>query len=420
VGNYTITYVNAPLVINKLDATITASATSLVYNGQTQSQGSAVLSGFVAGDSVQASGLASGRNAGSYLSSLSATGADVGNYNITYSNASLNISRRPASLSALGQTVVYNGQTQSLNGTQGSGFVAGDALSFGGLPSGRNVGQYTSAMTVSGADAANYDVTLGSATLTITPKTASVTARPERVTYNGQTQQQSAALLEGFVAGDDIRVSGLASGRNAGVYGSNALATGQDVGNYSITYQQGALTIDKAPLQFVGTLAADKQYDGNTQASVTPGRITGLVGNESLSVLSLSGQFDTAEPGSDKPVTVVYGLGDGQNGGLAANYDWSPVKVTANIRREASSYQAAPEASRPVGQYSRLTYIGFGGLTGMGMSAAKGQLYYPVRNTDAQQCTPRKLEECICEQPQEGAVEICYPNGVGKQAAQLP
>jgi hypothetical protein len=307
----------------------------------------------------------------------------------------------------LGQTVVYNGQTQSLNGTQGSGFVAGDALSFGGLPSGRNVGQYTSAMTVSGADAANYDVTLGSATLTITPKTASVTARPERVTYNGQTQQQSAALLEGFVAGDDIRVSGLASGRNAGVYGSNALATGQDVGNYSITYQQGALTIDKAPLQFVGTSAADKQYDGNTQASVTPGRITGLVGNESLNVLSLSGQFDTAEPGSDKPVTVVYGLGDGQNGGLAANYDWSPVKVTASVRREASSYQAAPEASRPVGQYSRLSYIGFGGLTGVG--AATGQLHYPIRNTDAQQCTPRKLEECICEQPQPGALEICYP-----------
>jgi hypothetical protein len=418
VSNYNITYVNAPLVINKLDATITASATSWVYNGQTQSQGAAVLSGFVAGDSVQATGLASGRNAGSYLSSLSASGADVGNYNITYNNASLNISRRPASLSALGQTVVYNGQTQSLNGTQGSGFVAGDALNFGGLPSGRHVGQYSSAMTVSGADAANYDVTLGSATLTITPKTASVAARPERVTYNGQTQQQSAAVLDGFVAGDDIRISGLASGRNAGAYGSNVLATGQDVGNYSITYQQGALTIDKAPLQLVGTSAADKVYDGNTQASVTPGRITGLVGNESLSVLSLSGQFDTAEPGSDKLVTVVYGLGDGQNGGLAANYDWSPVKVTASIRRDTRPHQAAPETSRPAGQYSRLTYIGFGGLTGMG--ADTGQLHYPVRNTDAQQCSPRKLEECICERPQEGALEICYPNGVAKQAVQLP
>jgi hypothetical protein len=168
----------------------------------------------------------------------------------------------------------------------------------------------------------------------------------------------------------------------------------------------------------VGTSAADKVYDGNTQASVTPGRITGLVGNESLSVLSLSGQFDTAEPGSDKPVTVVYGLGDGQNGGLAANYDWSPVKVTASIRREASSHQATPEAPRPVGKYSRLTYLGFGGLTGVG--AATGQVYYAARNTDAQQCTPRKLEECICERPQEGALEICYPKGEAEPVAQLP
>jgi hypothetical protein len=94
------------------------------------------------------------------------------------------------------------------------------------------------------------------------------------------------------------------------------------------------------------------------------------------------------------------------------------VKVTANIRREASPNQAAPAASRPVGQYSRLTYLGFGGLTGVG--AATGQVYYAARNTDAQQCTPRKLEECICERPQEGALEICYPKGEAEPVAQLP
>ncbi|WP_346308835.1 YDG domain-containing protein [Limnohabitans sp.] len=418
-GNYAITYVDSQNgTIDRANANLAAQASSTVYNGAVQSQSGIAYSGFVAGDDVQATGLASGRNAGSYLSSLSATGTDAGNYNITYSNAALSITRRPASLSALGQTVVYNGLVQSLNGTQGTGFVAGDALSFGGLPSGRNVGQYSSAMTVSGADAANYDITLGSATLIITPKSASVTARPEHVTYNGQTQQSSAAVLEGFVAGDDIRVSGLASGRNAGVYGSNVLASGQDAGNYSITYQQGALTIDKAPLQFVGTLAANKVYDGNSQASVTAGSIMGLVGSETLSIDTVQGQFDSAEPGSNKPVTVVYGLGDGQNGGLVANYDWSPVTVTASIRREAVPNQATPEASRSVARYSRLSYIGFGGLTNMG--AATGQLYYPIRNTDAQQCTPRKLEECICEQAQEGALEICYPQSRGQVSASGP
>jgi hypothetical protein len=367
---------------------------------------------------VQATGLASGRNAGSYLSSLSATGADVGNYNITFNNASLNISRRPASLSALGQTVVYNGLVQSLNGTQGSGFVAGDALSFGGLPSGRNVGQYSSAMTVSGADAANYDITLGNATLTITPKSASVTAQPERVTYNGQTQLQSSALLEGFVAGDDIQVSGLASGRNAGVYGSNVLASGQDVGNYSITYQQGALTIDKAPLQFVGTSAADKVYDGNTQASVTPGSISGLVGSETLSIESVQGQFDSAEMGTAKPVQVVYGLSDGSNSGLVTNYQWSPVTVKASITSDTTVQAHAPEVVRNANPISRLSFLGFGGLVRMG--ATTGQLFYAIRLNDTRTCSPLQLEGCICEQPQGQSLEVCYPAEMAQQAAKKP
>ncbi|WP_346308797.1 YDG domain-containing protein, partial [Limnohabitans sp.] len=156
-----------------------------------------------------------------------------------------------------------------------------------------------------------------------------------------------------------------------------------------------------------GTSAANKVYDGNTQASVTPGSITGLVGSETLSIDTVQGQFDTPEPSNNKPVTVVYGLGDGQNGGLVANYDWSPVKATASIRREAIANQAAPETPRAVGPYSRLTYMGFGGLTNMG--AATGSLYVAVRQADAQQCSPQKLEACICEQAQEGALEICYP-----------
>jgi autotransporter-associated beta strand protein len=407
-GNYTITYLqDSQSQITPAAASISAPGTSVVYNGQTQSQGDALLSGFVPGDNVQAMGLASGRNAGSYQSSLSASGTDVGNYSITYNNAALTISKRSASLSALGQTVVYNGQTQSLNGTQGSGFLASDALNFGGLPSGRNVGQYTSALTVSGADAANYDVTLGSATLTIMPKGASITARPERVTYNGQTQQQSAALLEGFVAGDDIQVSGLASGRNAGVYSSNVQAFGQDVANYSISYQQGALTVDKAPLQFVGTKAADKMYDGNTDARVTAGTLSGLVGTETLNIDSVQGQFGSPEMGMAKPVQVVYGLSDGANGGLVSNYQWSPVTVQANITGSTTEHAPAPEPLRKVTPFSRLSFLGFGGLVRSG--ASTGQLFYPARNNDQRTCTPLQMEDCLCEQAPAGSMQVCYP-----------
>jgi hypothetical protein len=338
-GNYTIAYLHdTQSQITPATASISAPATSVVYNGQTQSQGAAVLNGFVAGDNVQAIGLASGRNAGSYASSLSATGADVGNYTITYNNAALTIAKRPASLSALGQSVVYN----------------------------------------------------------------------------GQTQQQSAAVLEGFVAGDDIQVSGLASGRNAGVYGANVLAFGQDVPNYSITYQQGALTIDKAPLQFVGTSAASKVYDGITLARVTAGTLSGLVGNEMLHIDSVQGQFDSAEIGMGKPVQVVYGLSDGANGGLVSNYQWSPVTVQANITGSATEHAPAPESVRQVSPYSRLSYLGFGGLVRTG--ATTGHLFYAIQNNDTRTCSPLQLEGCICEQPREQSLQVCYPADQGRQA----
>jgi hypothetical protein len=225
-------------------------------------------------------------------------------------------------------------------------------------------------------------------------------------------------VLEGFIAGDDIRVSGLASGRNAGVYGSNVLVSGQDAGNYSITYQQGALTIDKAPLQFVGTSAADKQYDGNTQASVTPGSIAGLMGSETLNIDSVKGEFDSAELGMAKPVQVVYGLSDGANGGLIANYQWSPVTVKASITGDTTRQAPAPTVVRNANPISRLSYIGFGGLVRMG--ATTGQLSYAIQPTDTRTCSPMQLEGCICEQPKGQSLAICYPAERAQQAAKLP
>jgi hypothetical protein len=238
------------------------------------------------------------------------------------------------------------------------------------------------------------------------------------VTYNGQTQQQSASLLEGFVAGDDIRVSGLASGRNAGVYGSNVLATGQDVGNYSITYQQGELTIDKAPLQFVGTSAANKVYDGKTEARVTAGSITGLMGTETLSIDTVQGQFDSPEMGVSKPVQVVYGLSDGANGGLVANYQWSPVTVNAGITGNTSVQAPAPEMIRNVQPTSRLSFLGFGGFVRTG--AATGQLFYALPAKGPSTCSPMKLEGCICEQPKGQSLEVCYPADMAQQAGKVP
>ena len=293
--------------------------------------------------------------------------------------------------------------------------MAGDALTFSGLPSGRHVGKYTSAMTVSGADAGNYEITVGNGTLTITPKEARVLAADQSVTYNGNTQIQNAAEQQGFIAGDEIVVAGLASGRNAGTYSSNLSVSGADAKNYAIRYQQGSLTIQKARLLFVGTKAADKLADGTTSAQVQAGSISGLIGNESLRITSVTGQFDNPFAGTDKPVQVVYGLSNGQNGGLASNYEWSPTVVKANITAPSYSNLSLTEVATPKNTYSRLYFQGFGGLGGVG--AATGQATYTVRQNNAQACSPKNLEDCLCERPFESsAMEICYPAEQGPQA----
>ncbi|WP_291921340.1 YDG domain-containing protein, partial [Limnohabitans sp.] len=186
----------------------------------------------------------------------------------------------------------------------------------------------------------------------------------------------------------------------------------------SITYQQGALTIDKAPLQFVGTSAANKVYDGNTLASVTAGTITGLVGSETLNIDTVQGQFDSAEMGTAKPVTVVYGLSDGANGGLVANYQWSPVTVKASITGDTSVQAPSPEVIRDAKPISRLSFLGFGGLVRMG--ATTGQLFYALQAKDTRTCSPLQLEGCICEQPKGQSLEVCYPAEMAQQAVQLP
>ena len=414
-GNYSIEYVNnVDSLINKANASISAPATSVIYNGQTQYQGGAVLSGFVVGDDVRASGLASGRNVGTYRSSLSASGADVSNYNIAFNNEALSIGKKAANLSVMNQTVVYNGTTQTLNGTESAGFIAGDDLKFGGLPSGRQVGAYTAALTVSGADAGNYDVTAGNGTLTITPKQAQLIAKAQTRVYNGKTQIQDAADMQGFVAGDDVSVTGWAQGLHAGVYGSHLTVGGADAGNYNIRIEQADLMIQKAPLSFVGTSVADKLADGTTTAQVTPGRIQGLVGDETLNITTVSGAFDSPVPGMNKSVRVVYGLANGQNGGVVSNYDWSPVTAQANIMVAQGLNVFENAIATPPVTYSRLYFQGFGGLGGVGATINPTGYNIMVKNSQA--CTPQKLEKCVCERPAGSALEVCFPTERNVQA----
>ena len=110
------------------------------------------------------------------------------------------------------------------------------------------------------------------------------------------------------------------------------------LGNYDVTYNTGQLTITKKAITGSFT-AADKVYDGNTDATVTNRDLTGLVGDDAVSLVGGSAAFDTKNAGTAKTVTLTGATLSGADAGnytlesvatAKANITPKPITVTAD------------------------------------------------------------------------------------------
>jgi uncharacterized membrane protein len=210
------------------------------------------------------------KDAGTYT--VVASYASGSNYNPASSSATITISPKAATVTALNQTITYGGSPdlmQNSNTVQVSGLVSGDSLSVNlsvsGAPASGHapVGSYT--ITPSGLTSSNYSITYVGGTLMVTPKALTVTASDASRTY-GALDPTFTYTLSGFVPGEDATT--------AGVTGSPVLGTtatrASDVGTYAITVAAGTLaaanydfpnlvagklTITRAPL----TITADNK-----------------------------------------------------------------------------------------------------------------------------------------------------------------
>ncbi|WP_256541802.1 MBG domain-containing protein, partial [Pseudomonas sp. 21C1] len=265
--NYTISYTDGNLTIDKAQATVTANSGQVIYNGQQQSVSGFTASGLVNDETTSVlSGVStsggSGTNAGSY--SHSASGSDD-NYNLTFVDGSLTIDKAQATVTANSGQMVYNGQQQSIAGFTANGLVNGETTSVlsgvstsGG--SGTNAGSYSH--SASGSDD-NYNLTFVDGSLTIDKAQATVTANSGQMVYNGQQQSIAGFTASGLVNGETTSVlSGVStsggSGTNAGSYSHSA--SGSDE-NYDLTFVDGNLTINKAALTVTANNAS-KTYNG--------------------------------------------------------------------------------------------------------------------------------------------------------------
>jgi len=228
-----------------------------------------------------------------------------------------------------------------------SGVIGGDTVTlandtagtFAQRTPGSAIGVST-AMTLSGADAGNYSV------IQPTGLTANITGKPLTITgavatnrvYDGSTIiGVSGGTLVGIATNDtvtliDANASGTVAskvvGTNKAVTVTGYLLGGADAVNYTLTHPTNlTVNITKKALTVTGAVAQDKNYNGNTVASIAGATLVGVVAGDLVN-LSGGGNFATATVGTNKAVTANFSL----TGTDAGNYTLTqPAGLTASI-----------------------------------------------------------------------------------------
>jgi hypothetical protein len=323
-GNYSINYINGNLHINPANASVTANGTSKTYGQTVTFNGTEfTTSGFVNGDGVTSVTLTStGAAATATVTTpgpdypivpTNAVGTGLGNYNISYNNGTLHIAPKNASVTANSTSKTY-GQTVTFAGTEftTSGFINGDSVTSVTLNSAGAAA--TATVTAPGPDypivpsaavgsgLGNYIISYNNGTLHINPANASVTADNRTKTY-GQTVNFAGTefTTSGFVNSDSVTSVTLTSagaaatatvtapGPDYDIVPSNAVGTG--LGNYNISYVNGALHINTATLTITATTRR-KVFGATYTPDTTPPSVDftvgGLVNSDTVTSITLT------------------------------------------------------------------------------------------------------------------------------------
>lgn len=328
--------------IAKANLDVTASGGSKTYDG-TNGTNTVLGDNRIAGDDLvlsSGSSTFSDKNAGTgktvTIGGITVSGADADNYEWnTSTTTTADISKANLNISASGSDKVYDGNVAAGANLSDNRIGSDDLVvtSSGATFSDKNAGSgktiTVSGITVSGADADNYEWNTSTTTTgDIAKATLNVTADGANKVYDGGTSA-TVSLGDNRIAGDDLVLSSSGSAfadKNAGngktITVNGITVSGADADNYEWNGTTTATAdIGKAVLN-VGAIGQDKVYDGSTSAGVTlsDDRISG----DNLTI-SGSGSFADKNAGSGKVITVG---GITVSGDDAQNYTWNGLATT--------------------------------------------------------------------------------------------
>ncbi len=254
--NHSFDYVDGTVTIVPKDAVVTASSDSMTYGGSVPTI-TPSYSGLVNGDVAPATAptcsttATSSSPVGSYASAC--TGAADPNYTFSEVPGSVDVLKAEATVTASDDSFTYGGSVPAITASY-SGLVNGDVAPATAptcsttATSTSPVDTYTS--TCAGADDPNYTFTSEDGEVEVTRAALAITASSPTVTYG--TDPSITPSYAGLVAGD-VAPSTLptcstdATATSApGTFASTC--SGAADGNYTISYVDGTVTVDPAPL----------------------------------------------------------------------------------------------------------------------------------------------------------------------------
>jgi hypothetical protein len=277
---------------------------------------------------------------------------------------------------AVSANKIYDGTTDAVvSGATLSGVIGSDVVLLNKADSGKFASaaagtgkSVTTTMFLTGSDSANYTLAQPSLTADITARELNVTgAVAANKVYDGTTDAVvSGAALTGVIGSDAVLLNKADSGKfvTAAVGTGKSVTTamfltGSDSANYTVA--QPALTADitAKALTVTGAAAANKVYDGTTDAVVSGAALSGVIGSDAVLLNKAdSGKFDSAAAGIGKSVTTAMFL----TGSASANYTLTQPTLTADITRRIIEITADPGQHKNAGEADpAFTYVITGG-----------------------------------------------------------
>ena len=303
-SNYTVTSTNGTLTVSPAPLTVTAANASRFY-GDANPVFTGAITGIKNGDNITAT-YASAATAtsapGAYAivpTLVDPAGALV-NYTVVSNNGVLTVNAAPLTVVADSATSAYGTANPVFTGTI-TGLKNGDAITAtytSATDATSNAGTYpiTPVLSDPTNKLSNYSVTLTNGTLTITPVPLTITAANATRLY-GDPNVLSGTIT-GLLNGDNITATYTSAAATAAVGTYPIVPAAVDpagkLGNYTVTLNNGTLTVTPAPLSVAAANASRAYGDPN----VLSGTITGIKNGDNITATYSTTATATSVPGT--------------------------------------------------------------------------------------------------------------------------